>query len=28
MHEGRISGELNREQFSEEAVVNLANGGK
>jgi len=28
MYEGRISGELNREQFNEEAVVNLANGGK
>jgi len=28
MHEGRISGELNQEQFSEEVVVNLTTGGK
>lgn len=28
MYEGRISGELNREQFSEEIVIDLANGGK
>ncbi len=28
MHEGAISGELHKEQFSEEAVVNLATGGK
>ena len=28
MHEGEISGELHKQQFSEEAVVNLASGGK
>lgn len=28
MHEGRISGELNQEQFNEEVVVNLTTGGK
>jgi ribose transport system ATP-binding protein len=28
MHEGRICGELTKEQFSEEAVVHLATGGK
>jgi ribose transport system ATP-binding protein len=28
MHEGEISGELESDQFSEEAVVNLATGGK
>jgi len=28
MHDGRISGELSKEQFSEEAVVHLATGGK
>jgi ribose transport system ATP-binding protein len=28
MHDGRICGELAKEQFSEEAVVHLATGGK
>ena len=28
MHEGRITGELDREQFSEEAIMELATGGK
>ncbi|ODS40562.1 MAG: D-xylose ABC transporter ATP-binding protein [Candidatus Altiarchaeales archaeon WOR_SM1_79] len=28
MHEGRISSELNQEQFSEETIVNLTTGGK
>jgi hypothetical protein len=28
MHEGEISGELESDQFSEEAEVNLATGGK
>ena len=26
MHEGKISGELNRDQLSEEAIMNLATG--
>ena len=28
MHEGRLNGELLPDQFSEEAVVNLATGGR
>jgi len=28
MHDGSISGQLSKEQFSEEAVVHLATGGK
>ena len=28
MHEGRITGILNRDQFSEEAVMRLATGGE
>ena len=28
MHEGRISGELNRQELSEESIMNLATGGE